>query len=139
MNWCWRLDIKVITLFAFSTENFNRTEHEVDDLMRLFHDKLRRYRNDPVIEREKIRIKVIGRREKLSDALNYEISETEKMTEHHDRFQLNIAIGYGGRAEIVDAVKRLAHDVKKVRCVPMTSPRKYLQRTSIPKGSPTLI
>ena len=52
LNWCWRLDIKVITLFAFSTENFNRTEHEVDDLMRLFHDKLRRYRNDPVIERE---------------------------------------------------------------------------------------
>ena len=62
---------------------------------------------------EKIKIKVIGQRDKLSDALNYEISETEKMTSHHDRFQLNIAIGYGGRAEIVDAVKSLAQDVKR--------------------------
>ena len=112
LNWCWRLEIKVITLFAFSTENFNRTEDEVEYLMRLIHDKLRRYRNDPLIEREKIKIKVIGQRDNLSDALNYEISETEKMTAHYDRFQLNIAIGYGGRAEIVDAVKSLARDVK---------------------------
>ena len=112
LNWCWRLDIKVITLFAFSTENFNRTQREVEHLMQLIHDKLRRYRNDPLIGREKIKIKVIGQRDKLSDALNFEISETEKMTAHHDRFQLNIAIGYGGRAEIVDAVKSLAHDVK---------------------------
>ena len=60
LNWCWRLDIKVITLFAFSTENFNRTQREVEHLMQLIHDKLRRYRNDPLIGREKIKIKVIG-------------------------------------------------------------------------------
>ena len=136
LNWCWRLDIKVITLFAFSTENFNRTDDEVEHLMQLIHDKLRRYRYDPLIEREKIKIKVIGQRDKLSEALNYEISETEKMTAHHDRFQLNIAIGYGGRAEIVDAVKNLAHNVKNGSLCPDDITEEILGKNLYTTGIP---
>ena len=136
LDWCWRLDIKVITLFAFSTENFNRTGDEVEHLMQLIHHKLRRYRNDPLIEREKIKIKVIGQREKLSDALNYEISETEKMTAHHDRFQLNIAIGYGGRAEIIDAVKSLARDVKSGSLCPDDITEEILGKNLYTTGIP---
>ena len=136
LDWCWRLDIKVITLFAFSTENFNRTGDEVEHLMRLIHHKLRRYRNDPLIEREKIKIKVIGQRDKLSDALNYEISETEKMTAHHDRFQLNIAIGYGGRAEIIDAVKSLARDVKSGSLCPDDITEEILGKNLYTTGIP---
>ena len=136
LNWCWRLDIKVITLFAFSTENFKRADNEVDHLMQLIHDKLRRYRNDPLVDREKIRIKVIGQREKLSGRLNHEISETEKMTEHHDRFQLNIAIGYGGRAEIVDAVKSLAHDVKNGSLSPDEITEEMLAKNLYTTGIP---
>ena len=136
LDWCWRLDIKVITLFAFSTENFNRTEDEVEHLMQLIHDKLRRYRYDPLIEREKIKIKVIGQRDKLSDALNYEISETEKMTARHDRFQLNIAIGYGGRAEIIDAVKSLARDVKSGSLCPDDITEEILGKNLYTTGIP---
>ena len=136
LDWCWRLDIKVITLFAFSTENFNRTGDEVEHLMQLIHHKLRRYRNDPLVEREKIKIKVIGQREKLSDALNYEISETEKMTAHHDRFQLNIAIGYGGRAEIIDAVKSLARDVKSGSLCPDDITEEILGKNLYTTGIP---
>ena len=136
LDWCWRLDIKVITLFAFSTENFNRTEDEVEHLMQLIYDKLRRYRNDPLIKREKIKIKVIGQRDKLSEALNHEISETEKMTAHHDRFQLNIAIGYGGRAEIIDAVKSLARDVKSGSLCPDDITEEILGKNLYTTGIP---
>ena len=61
------------------------------------------------------------------------------MTEHHDRFQLNIAIGYGGRAEIVDAVKRLAHDVKKGSLRPDDITEEVLAKNLYTKGSLTPI
>ena len=139
LDWCWRLDIKVITYSLFLPKILTGQTDEVEHLMQLIHDKLRRYRNDPLIEREKIKIKVIGQRDKLSDALNYEISETEKMTAHHDRFQLNIAIGYGGRAEIVDAVKSLAHDVKSGSLCPDDITEEILEKTFIPLGFLILI
>jgi len=113
LRWCWRLEIKVITLFAFSTENFNRSDEEVDYLMNLILNKLRYYGDDPLVSKEKVRIRVIGRKESLSDELNAEISRTEELTRHNDRFLLNIAIGYGGRAEIIDTVKTLANRVKE--------------------------
>jgi tritrans,polycis-undecaprenyl-diphosphate synthase [geranylgeranyl-diphosphate specific] len=111
LRWCWRLDIRIVTLYGFSTENYNRSHDEVDYLMDLILRKLREFQVDPVIKREGVRIKVIGRRENLSDEMIEEIDKIERMTVDHDRFLLNIAISYGGRAEIVDAVKKLAGEV----------------------------
>ncbi len=111
LRWCWRLNIGIVTLYGFSTENYKRSEEEVDYLMDLILRKLREFQVDPVITRERVRIKVIGRRENLSAEMNVEIDKVEKMTRDHDRFLLNIAISYGGRAEIVDAVKKLVTEV----------------------------
>ena len=108
LRWCWRLDIKVVTLYGFSTENHSRSQDEVDYLMDLILRKLRDYQKDPIIRREKVKIRVIGQRENLSEELNREICKTEELTRNHDRFQLNLAVSYGGRAEIVDAVKKVA-------------------------------
>jgi tritrans,polycis-undecaprenyl-diphosphate synthase [geranylgeranyl-diphosphate specific] len=113
LRWCWRLEIKIITLYGFSTENYKRSEDEVDYLMDLILQKLREFQVDPVIKTEGVKIKVIGRKEDLSDEMNEEIEKIEDMTRDHDRFQLNIAINYGGRAEIVDAVKKIAGEVKE--------------------------
>jgi tritrans,polycis-undecaprenyl-diphosphate synthase [geranylgeranyl-diphosphate specific] len=113
LRWCWRLEIKIITLYGFSTENYNRSDDEVDYLMDLILEKLREFQVDPVIKTEGVKIKVIGRKEDLSDEMNAEIEKVEEMTRDHDRFQLNIAINYGGRAEIVDAVKKIAAEVKE--------------------------
>jgi tritrans,polycis-undecaprenyl-diphosphate synthase [geranylgeranyl-diphosphate specific] len=113
LRWCWRLEIKIITLYGFSTENYKRSEDEVDYLMDLILQKLREFQVDPVIKTEGVKIKVIGRKEDLSDEMNEEIEKVEEMTRDHDRFQLNIAINYGGRAEIVDAVKKIAGEVKE--------------------------
>ena len=112
LRWCWRLDIRVVTLYGFSTENYKRSDEEVDYLMDLILHKLRHNQTDPVIKRERVRIKVIGQRQSLSDEMIREIERTEALTEEHERFLLNIAIGYGGRAEIVDAVKQIGKEIQ---------------------------
>lgn len=112
LRWCWRLDIKIVTLYGFSAENHKRSEDEVDYLMDLILRKLRQYQVDPVIRQERVKIKVIGQRENLSEEMIREINKTEELTRDHDRFQLNIAVSYGGRAEIVDTVKKLAELVQ---------------------------
>lgn len=113
LRWCWRLDIRIVTLYGFSTENHKRSDDEVDYLMDLILRKLRQYQVDPVISQEKVRIKVIGQRENLSEVMNREIEKTEELTRDHDRFLLNIAVSYGGRAEIVDAVRRIGEKIQE--------------------------
>ena len=80
--------------------------------MELIREKLMQFQTDPAIFSEEVRVKVIGRREDLSDAMNAEIDKVEGLTASHDRFLLNIALSYGGRAEIIDAVKRIAGEVE---------------------------
>ena len=75
LRWCWRLDIRIVTLYGFSSENHKRTENEVDYLMELIAKKLRQYQVDPVIKREGVKIKVIGQREKLSEEMIAEIKK----------------------------------------------------------------
>ena len=113
LRWCYRLNIKVITLYAFSTENFNRSDQEVKTIMELFTTKLKELQVEPEIKKNQVRIRVIGRREYLSDELNKEISTIEAQTNQYDNFFLNIAVSYGGRAEIVDAVKKIAKMIQE--------------------------
>lgn len=115
LRWCWRLEIKIVTLFGFSTENYNRSTEEVSYLMHLILEKLKQFQQDPVIVEQRVKVKVIGRLESLSDEINREIVAVEELTKDHDRFQLNIAISYGGRAEIIDAVKKIANEIEAKR------------------------
>lgn len=115
LRWCWKLNIQIVTLYGFSTENYNRTDEEIDYLMELILRKLKQFQVDPVIKEERVKIRVIGRKENLSDEMNEEIRKVEAMTKDHDRFQLNIAISYGGRAEIIDAVKKICSEVEAGR------------------------
>ena len=80
--------------------------------MELITEKLKQFQTDPAIKSERVRVKVIGRRTDLSAEMNREIDIVEAMTADHDRFLLNIALSYGGRAEIIDAVKEVANQVK---------------------------
>lgn len=118
LRWCWRLDIKIVTLYGFSTENHKRADDEVDYLMDLILRKLKQYQVDPVIRQERVKIKVIGQRDNLSEEMINEIEKTEELTKDHDRFQLNIAVSYGGRAEIVDAVKSIANQIQDEQITP---------------------
>lgn len=112
LNWCLELGIRTITLYAFSTENFKRSEREVEELMKLFKEELKRLKESDVIRKHKVRVKVIGRLELLPPDMRELAREVEEATKGYSEHYLNIAIAYGGRAEIVDAVRKVARDVK---------------------------
>lgn len=113
---CPALGVKYLTVFAFSTENWKRTQTEVAGLMKLF----RRY-----IEKEQwalveagVRVRFIGDRVKLEDKLVALMDELELLTAHNDLIHLTIAINYGGRDEVTRAAKRMAFEVQAGRLRP---------------------
>jgi len=113
LKWCLRFGIKIITLYVFSTENFNRTPAEVEKIMGLLVKKLHKINEDPMIVSNKVRVKIIGRRDNLSDKIIDLINNIEEKTSDYDGHILNIALSYGGRAEIVDAVRKIATKVQE--------------------------
>ena len=113
LEWCLELDVKIVTLYGFSTENYKRSNEVVEELMSVILEKYRTIQTNPLIDKENVRIKVIGRRDGFSPEMLKEISKVESLTETHYSFLLNVAIGYGGRAEIVDAVKRIGSQIKE--------------------------
>lgn len=98
-----------LTLYAFSSENWNRPADEVKDLMGLL--KMYLSREVKSLHKEGVRVKVIGRRDKLSKDIIEKIDEAEKSTSRNNKLTLTIALSYGSREEIVGAVKKLAADV----------------------------
>lgn len=118
LEWCLNLGITTVTLYGFSTENFNRSEDEVDELMKLYEENLVEILKSDVIHKNKVKIRTIGRINLLPENLRNLISEVEESTKGYDRFYLNIALAYGGRAEIVDAAKEIAVKVKAGELTP---------------------
>lgn len=102
--------IGFLTVYAFSTENWNRSPEEVDYLMGLMKTYLLRNKKDAI--RRKIRIRVIGNRTMLSDELKALIVDAEEATKEFDGYTMTFAISYGSRDEIVRAAKSLAMDAK---------------------------
>jgi undecaprenyl diphosphate synthase len=100
-----RLGIKVLTLYAFSVENWKRPAAEVSTLMSLLKRYLRLELN--TLLRNDIRFRVIGRREDLAADIREELAAAERKTATNHGMLFNIALNYGGRAELVEAVKRM--------------------------------
>jgi len=98
--------VHCLTLYAFSTENWSRPRQEVATLMRLFEQTLQAEVDE--LHSNGVRIKVIGRREQLSARLQKLVEDAERLTANNSTGMLNVAINYGGRAEIVDGVRHLA-------------------------------
>ncbi|UCC33988.1 MAG: di-trans,poly-cis-decaprenylcistransferase [Candidatus Bathyarchaeota archaeon] len=112
LDWCLDLGVKSITLYAFSTENFQRSRKEVDEIMRIVEEKLGELLKDERIHKNKVRVKVIGRPNLLPENLQEITERVEKATKDYDMHFLNLALAYGGRAEIVDAAKEIAERVR---------------------------
>jgi undecaprenyl diphosphate synthase len=102
---CARLGVKVLTLYAFSVENWKRPRHEVETLWRLLRYYLKQ--ELPTLQKNDIRMQVIGRAEALPREVRRELDATIDATSSNRGMVLNLAINYGGRAEIVDAVNSL--------------------------------
>jgi tritrans,polycis-undecaprenyl-diphosphate synthase [geranylgeranyl-diphosphate specific] len=143
LDWCLKLDVKSITLYAFSTENFRRQKNEVTEIMRIADEEFRKILTDERIHGNKVRVKVIGRVNLLPESLQQLIMNVEKATQEYDAHFLNIAFAYGGRAEIVDAARKIAEEVQEGELAPEKVDEqmfeKYLYTSHMPNQDPDLI
>ncbi len=103
---CGRIGVPMLTVYAFSTENWSRPADEVRGLMRLLADSFVRYLDR--LDAAGVRIRHLGRSDRLPPDLVARIRDAEVRTRSNQRLQLNVALNYGGRAEVIDAVRRLA-------------------------------
>ena len=113
---CPGLGVKYLTIFAFSTENWKRTQAEVSGLMKLFHRYLTR--EAQALNDNGVRVRFIGDRMKLQHTLVELMDNLELMTADNDRVHLTVALNYGGRDEVTRAAKRMARDVAAGRLDP---------------------
>lgn len=107
---CYNLGVKYLTVYAFSTENWSRPKQEVDDLMNLILEYLLNAEKE--LKGKNVRIRVIGDRKRLPERIQKEIERVESNTRHIQGLDFVIALNYGGRQEIIDAVSCLVEDVK---------------------------
>ena len=112
LDWSIELGIEIITVYAFSTENFNRPEHEVEGLMKLFVKNFKRLVDHEKIHRNEVKVKVVGKTELIPESVREAIKEAEDATAQYDKRLLNIAIGYDGRLEIIDSFKKIIKQVQ---------------------------
>ena len=112
LDWSIELGIEIITVYAFSTENFNRPEHEVEGLMKLFVKNFKRLVDHEKIHRNEVKVKVVGRTDLIPESVRDAIQEAEDATAHYNKRLFNIAIGYDGRLEIIDSFKKIIEQVQ---------------------------
>ena len=107
----YRMGIQYLTVYAFSTENWNRPQEEVDALMKLLRNYLKNCLK--TAEKNRMCVRVLGEKSRLDPDIRMRIQELEEATKHHDGLHFQIAINYGGRDEIVRAVKRIGREIQK--------------------------
>ena len=112
LDWSIELGIEIITVYAFSTENFNRPQHEVEGLMKLFVKNFKRLVDHEKIHKNEVKVKVVGKTELIPESVREAIKEAEDATAQYDKRLFNIAIGYDGRLEIIDSFKKIIKQVQ---------------------------
>ena len=113
-EWCKKKGVKTLTAFGFSTENWNRSEEEVSYLMKLLENGLlnnvERYAKDRDWQNMGVQVKAIGQRDRLPASLKKTIERVEEETKNNNKLFLNLAISYGGRWDILNAVKNIVKE-----------------------------
>jgi undecaprenyl diphosphate synthase len=123
--------VEALTLYAFSTENWERPETEVDSLMTLFLETAKG--KVPELNERGARLRFLGRRGHLTEAVQTAIGEAEELTRENDRLHVYIALNYGGRAEIVDAARRMMEDGLSPEEVDEATFASYLYAPEVPE------
>lgn len=116
LKWLWELGVKVVTVYAMSYENCTkRSEEEKTHLFNLMKKGVDRFISERVLEKHRVRVRFLGRLDIIPEDLRSEIRRIEELSSQYSEKFLNVALCYGGRQEIVDAVRVLAEDVRKGR------------------------
>jgi undecaprenyl diphosphate synthase len=123
--------VETLTLYAFSTENWNRPEREIKTLMKLFLETARE--KVPELNERGARLRFLGRRDGLPDSVLQALEEAEELTAGNDSLDVYIALNYGGRAEIVDATRRIVADGLAPEDVDERTFARYLYAPDVPE------
>ena len=107
-TYCKNLGVEYLTVYAFSTENWKRSQDEVQAIMALFEKYLHEAIDE--MEQDHIRLKILGELGPISPKLRALIARTDEISTHYQGFQANICLNYGGRDEIIHAARRYAQD-----------------------------
>jgi len=110
LEWCDDFDIEELTLYAFSTENFDRPDAEREALFDLIADRLYELADDDAVHDREVRVRAIGQIHRLPDRVRDAIAYADGQTEGYDRLQLNVALAYGGRAQLRDVAREMARE-----------------------------
>ncbi len=111
LEWCVDLGIHILTVYAFSTENFKRSKPEVESIMSLFEENFLKVATDDRIHKNKVRITVLGQKELLPERVRKAIDKAEEESSIHSDYFLNLAVAYGGREELINAIRAISHDI----------------------------
>jgi tritrans,polycis-undecaprenyl-diphosphate synthase [geranylgeranyl-diphosphate specific] len=143
LDWCLQLGITTVTIYVFSTENFQRPKSEVEVILKTIENEILKLEKDPRIHAHKIRIKALGQIELLPENLKENLKRIEELTKNYNQHYLNIAIAYGGRIEIIDAAKKIAEKVlqKEIFIEDINEDlfREHLYTAHLPNPYPDLI
>jgi len=143
VEWCHEIGVKVLTVFAFSTDNFKRRKEEVNHLMQMFEQDLKKLAEDERVHKNRMRISVIGKLNLLPPYVREAAHLVMEKTRNYDRYYFNIAIGYGGREEITEAIKKIAEDVLNgevgIDEIDEEKVATYMYTSSLPFPDPDLI
>ena len=143
LTWIYDLKIKITTLYVLSIENLERDKKELEDIYNLLGIKLEKLYNDSRIHEREMTIKAIGNIDALPQSIKDILFKLERETNHYDLTFLNIAIAYGGQQELVDAIRKIAHDVErrelKISEITEQSIDSYLYTSHLPQPEPDLI
>ncbi|HLE34646.1 MAG TPA: polyprenyl diphosphate synthase, partial [Nitrososphaerales archaeon] len=112
IDWCNELGIKIITLYALSTENLERKDEELEYIFDLIEQRLNKLLVDPKLHKFRMNVRAIGRIELMPERITSVLKKLEEVTRNYDNIYLNIAIAYGGQTELLDAVRKVADMVK---------------------------
>ena len=112
LEWCFELNIKNLTVYAFSTENFERSTNEVKILMDLCRKELDKAAKDSRIHKNEVKVRVLGQLETLPDEIADSAKNIMFKTKDYNNYSFNIALAYSGREEIIQAIQKIAEDVK---------------------------
>jgi tritrans,polycis-undecaprenyl-diphosphate synthase [geranylgeranyl-diphosphate specific] len=136
LDWCFELGINILTVYAFSTENFDRSTDEVKTLMELCKQELDRAAKDSRIHKNKVKVRILGDIDSLPEEIKQSTDEIIESTKEYDNYLFNIALAYGGREELVEAIQQIADDVRKgkidVEDITQSMVSSYLYTDGIP-------
>jgi len=106
-RWCQKRGVKILTAFGFSTENWQRSKREVNYLMKLFEKGLSSKKHIKELQKDQVRVKIIGQKERLPQSLQKVVANIENLTKNNKNLQLNLAVSYGGKWDITQAVQKI--------------------------------